>query len=89
MTLIADVRFYASKHKIVTSELLDTDVSAPAPLNLPFGKLFFGFKVVPYQPPEAKDDEQQVRVFLLPARHICSCPPRTRSLKHLGDRVLR
>ncbi|EPS95439.1 hypothetical protein FOMPIDRAFT_85367 [Fomitopsis schrenkii] len=51
------------KHKIVTSELLDTDVSAPAPLNLPFGKLFFGFKVVPYQPPEAKDDEQQPQAF--------------------------
>ncbi|PCH37828.1 UFD1-domain-containing protein [Wolfiporia cocos MD-104 SS10] len=41
------------KHRIVTSETLESEVSAPAPLNLPFGKLFFGFNVAPYEPPES------------------------------------
>ncbi|KAH9833077.1 UFD1-domain-containing protein [Rhodofomes roseus] len=52
------------KHRIVTSELLDTEVSAPAPLNLPFGKLFFGYRIVPYQPPDAKvDTDEQPPAF--------------------------
>ena len=41
------------KHKVITTDSLDTDGKVPAPLNLPFGKLFFGFKVVEYKPPEA------------------------------------
>ncbi|KAI0333482.1 ubiquitin fusion degradation protein I [Cubamyces sp. BRFM 1775] len=41
------------KHKIVTNSSLDGDVYVPAPLNLPFGKLFFGFNVQPYVPPDA------------------------------------
>ncbi|KAG8217841.1 UFD1-domain-containing protein [Butyriboletus roseoflavus] len=42
------------KQKIVTSEMLESEVKEPAALNLPFGKLFFGFNVVPYTPPELK-----------------------------------
>lgn len=42
-----------SKHKVVTTESLDSDVKVPAVLNLPFGKLFFGFNVAAYTPPPA------------------------------------
>ena len=31
---------------------MESEVKVPAALNLPFGKLFFGFNVVPYVPPE-------------------------------------
>ncbi|KAF7973400.1 hypothetical protein HWV62_15189 [Athelia sp. TMB] len=41
------------KHKVVTTESLDSDVKVPAALNLPFGKLFFGFNVAAYTPPPA------------------------------------
>ena len=46
--------FSCSKQKVVTSEMLEGEVKVPAALNLPFGKLFFGFNVVPYVPPEPK-----------------------------------
>lgn len=39
------------RRKVVTSDSLDSDAKVPAVLNLPFGKLFFGFKVVPRTPP--------------------------------------
>ncbi|KAI6045693.1 UFD1-domain-containing protein [Pisolithus marmoratus] len=39
------------RRKVVTSDSLDSDGKVPAALNLPFGKLFFGFKVVPHTPP--------------------------------------
>ncbi|KAH7929740.1 UFD1-domain-containing protein [Leucogyrophana mollusca] len=39
------------KQKVVNSDSLESEVKAPAPLNLPFGKLFFGFNVVKYTPP--------------------------------------
>lgn len=39
----------------MTNDSLESGISAPAPLNLPFGKLFFGFKVVPYSKPAAED----------------------------------
>ncbi|KAF8136734.1 UFD1-domain-containing protein [Boletus edulis] len=42
------------KQKVVTSDMLESEVKVPAPLNLPFGKLFFGFNAVPYTPPEPK-----------------------------------
>jgi len=41
------------KNRVVTNNSLESETQAPAPLNLPFGKLFFGFKVVPYTPPTA------------------------------------
>lgn len=37
----------------MTNDELDSDVKVPAPLNLPPGKLFFGFTVVPYKPSTA------------------------------------
>ncbi|PSR94118.1 hypothetical protein PHLCEN_2v4546 [Hermanssonia centrifuga] len=42
-----------NKQHIVTNNSLESDVTAPAPLNLPFGKLFFGFNVTAYVPPDA------------------------------------
>ena len=40
----------------MTNDSLESGVSAPAPLNLPFGKLFFGFKVVPYIKPPTETE---------------------------------
>jgi len=40
-----------SKHRVVTNSSLEHDSQAPAPLNLPFGKLFFGYRYVEYVPP--------------------------------------
>ena len=37
-----------SRRRVVTNESLEGHLGAPAPLNLPFGKLFFGYKVIPY-----------------------------------------
>ncbi|OBZ69198.1 Ubiquitin fusion degradation protein 1 [Grifola frondosa] len=45
----------SDQHRIVTNSSLESDVSIPAPLNLPFGKLFFGFNITPYTPPPAAD----------------------------------
>ncbi|KAI8989664.1 ubiquitin fusion degradation protein UFD1-domain-containing protein [Trametes punicea] len=47
------------KHRIVTNGSLDGEVYVPAPLNLPFGKLFFGFNVQPYVPPNSESKESQ------------------------------
>ncbi|KAF9647545.1 UFD1-domain-containing protein [Thelephora ganbajun] len=41
------------KHRIVTNSSLENDSQAPAPLNLPFGKLFFGYRYVEYVPPDS------------------------------------
>ncbi|KAI0064591.1 ubiquitin fusion degradation protein I [Artomyces pyxidatus] len=41
------------QHKVVSNDDLNDDGKAPAPLNLPFGKLFFGFNIPPYIPPPA------------------------------------
>jgi ubiquitin fusion degradation protein 1 len=40
-----------SKNKVMSNSDLESDIKVPAPLNLPFGKLFFGFKVAAYTPP--------------------------------------
>ena len=42
-----------SKHRIVTNNSLENDSQAPAPLNLPFGKLFFGYRCVEYVSPDS------------------------------------
>ncbi|EEB91070.1 hypothetical protein MPER_10637, partial [Moniliophthora perniciosa FA553] len=39
--------------RIVSNDTLDTETKVPAALNLPFGKLFFGFNVATYVPPVA------------------------------------
>ncbi|KZT40848.1 UFD1-domain-containing protein [Sistotremastrum suecicum HHB10207 ss-3] len=47
-------KIYRTGPHIISNETLQTDAKAPAPLNLPFGKLFFGYNVVPHVPtPEA------------------------------------
>ncbi|KAM5534070.1 hypothetical protein V8D89_012251 [Ganoderma adspersum] len=43
--------FRTDKQRVVTNDTLDGDVYVPAPLNLPFGQLFFGFRVQAYVPP--------------------------------------
>ncbi|KAJ7581233.1 ubiquitin fusion degradation protein I [Mycena floridula] len=43
--------YRTDQHRIVSNSTLDTEVKVPAPLNLPFGQLFFGFTVVPHTPP--------------------------------------
>jgi ubiquitin fusion degradation protein 1 len=35
----------------MSNSSLESDVKVPAPLHLPFGKLFFGFKITAYKPP--------------------------------------
>ncbi|KAL5636154.1 hypothetical protein ACGC1H_004841 [Rhizoctonia solani] len=41
------------KPRTITTDDLEHSARAPAPLGLPFGKLFFGYSVVPYKEPEA------------------------------------
>ncbi|PIL24208.1 transporter [Ganoderma sinense ZZ0214-1] len=43
--------FRTDKQRVVTNDTLDGDVYVPAPLNLPFGHLFFGFRVQTFVPP--------------------------------------
>jgi len=43
-----------SQQKIINHGSIEEESKVPAALNLPFGKLFFGFNVVPYTPPQAK-----------------------------------
>ncbi|KAL6305331.1 ubiquitin fusion degradation protein UFD1-domain-containing protein [Sparassis latifolia] len=50
------------KARIVTNDTLDSDVPVPAPLNLPFGQLFFGFNVPPFTPPASNPSATQVQV---------------------------
>ncbi|OJA18427.1 hypothetical protein AZE42_06984 [Rhizopogon vesiculosus] len=42
------------QQKIINHSSIEGEVKVPTALNLPFGKLFFGFNVVPYTPPEQK-----------------------------------
>ena len=42
--------------RIVTNNSLENDVNVPAPLQLPFGKLSFGFNIQPYVPPQKSED---------------------------------
>jgi len=46
------------KHRVVTNNSLGSDTTAPAPLNLPFGHLFFGFNVPTYAAPDASTSPQ-------------------------------
>jgi len=45
------------QHRVIVNDDLEDDGKNPAPLNLPFGKLFFGFNIPPYVPPPAPEDE--------------------------------
>ncbi|KAH9035331.1 ubiquitin fusion degradation protein I [Lactarius pseudohatsudake] len=44
------------QHRVVMNDDLENEGNAPAPLNLPFGKLFFGFNIPPYVPPPAPEE---------------------------------
>jgi len=48
-----------SKHRIVTNDSLENDSQAPAPLNLPFGKLFFGYRHVEYVSPDSDKKKEK------------------------------
>ncbi|KAH7340212.1 ubiquitin fusion degradation protein UFD1-domain-containing protein [Rhizoctonia solani] len=45
------------KLRTMTTDDLENTARAPAPLGLPFGKLFFGYPVVPYKEPEATNQD--------------------------------
>jgi ubiquitin fusion degradation protein 1 len=45
--------------KMMTNEMLSDGRPAPAPLNLPFGKLFFGYTVIPYKAPDSGKSASQ------------------------------
>lgn len=55
----------------MTTDDLENNARAPAPLGLPFGKLFFGYPVIPYKEPAASVDvpapqlEVSVIIYLL------------------------
>jgi ubiquitin fusion degradation protein 1 len=48
---------YYRQHRVVVNDDLENEGNVPAPLNLPFGKLFFGFNIPPYVPPPAPEEE--------------------------------
>ena len=54
-----------SQHRVVVNEDLENEGNVPAPLNLPFGKLFFGFNIPPYVPPPAPEDVPVSEVCVL------------------------
>ena len=53
-----------SQHRLIVNDDLENDGKNPAPLNLPFGKLFFGFNISPYVPPSPPQDEPAPKVLL-------------------------
>jgi len=44
------------QHRVIVNDDLENDGKNPAPLSLPFGKLFFGFHIPPYLPPSPEDE---------------------------------
>ena len=50
------------QHRVVVNEDLENEGNVPAPLNLPFGKLFFGFNIPPYVPPPAPEEAPVLEV---------------------------
>lgn len=55
---------HRSQKRIVTSEMLEGGGDGPAPLNLPLGKLFFGYAFVPYNPPFTAATAPTSNVFI-------------------------
>ncbi|KAG8897530.1 ubiquitin fusion degradation protein, partial [Tulasnella sp. 403] len=49
--------FRTDQRKTVTNETLDEGRQVPAALSLPFGKLFFGYTVIPYKEPGSEGTE--------------------------------
>lgn len=57
-----------SQHRVVSNDDIESEDKVPAPLNLPLGKLFFGFNIPDYVPPPPQPDENaapQVRLHSL------------------------
>jgi len=77
--------FRTSTQRIVTSEALDAETSAPAPLNLPFGKLFFGFNVPPYVAPETKPADSEPHAFAGTGNSLSGRPPMQSQLSSSND----
>ena len=55
---------HRSQKKLITSEMLEGRGDGPAPLNLPLGKLFFGYAFVPYNPPSTVAAAQTPNTFI-------------------------
>ncbi|KAI0277216.1 ubiquitin fusion degradation protein UFD1-domain-containing protein [Russula aff. rugulosa BPL654] len=49
------------QHRLIVNDDLENDGKNPAPLKLPFGKLFFGFNIPPYVPPPTPEDESVLK----------------------------
>ncbi|CAK5277648.1 unnamed protein product [Mycena citricolor] len=47
--------FRTDTARIVSNDSLESNITVPAALNLPFGQLFFGFNISPYEPPPAPE----------------------------------
>lgn len=82
MLFISLISGFPSKHKVVTSDSLEATMSAPAPLNLPFGKLFFGFNIPPYKPQEKSKDKDPSSVRATSAFTCDSCSFSAQSHPH-------
>src|SRR6266403_517158 len=53
---------HVRQHRVIVNDDLENDGKNPAPLNLPFGKLFFGFNIPPYVPPSIPEGESESQV---------------------------
>ncbi|ETW86077.1 hypothetical protein HETIRDRAFT_415043 [Heterobasidion irregulare TC 32-1] len=45
------------QHRVISNDDLFSETNVPAPLNLPLGKLFFGYNIAPYTPPPATNGD--------------------------------
>lgn len=78
----------SSKQRIITTDLLDAETQAPAPLNLPFGKLFFGFKSVPYKPPAEGSKSPGGHEVSIVYYSLHACLTKSRSLHRSLDQEI-
>jgi len=53
--------YRTDKRMIVSNDTLQEEGRVPGPLSLPPGRLFFGFKHVPYKPPPSTDTQEASR----------------------------
>jgi ubiquitin fusion degradation protein 1 len=71
---------------IVSNDTLQNEVRVPGPLNLPPGRLFFGFRHIPYKPPSApsqdtseSDHHKQAQAFSGEGSSLTDFRPSTRN----------
>lgn len=57
----------------MTNDMLEEGRQVPAALNLPFGKLFFGYTVIPYKAPESGGADASATTSPPPAQ-VCPEP---------------